>query len=310
VLIPAGFASDGNHLVSLLNVDGRSGTWLHVLDLQTMAAQTLLQSDQVINVAALSPDGETAAWALPDFSVQLIRLPDARITATLTGHTAMVNALLFSPDGSRLYSASSDRSVIAWDTKKQVRQTSFQPTFNAGNLPTEVLGLGISPDGKTLITIPVDGSARSWDTATFKQVDEYRGSISGAYNGAHARYSPDGKFVGIGLSAGPGDTSLWRAADHRQLWSGGMMSSFDFSPDSRLFAHTELDEHNHDRIVVRSADGQTVYRTISPASDRRAWNLIFSPDSSTLVLTDGHTLTFWSVSDGRQQGTYSASCPD
>jgi WD40 repeat protein len=171
-----------------------------------------------------------------------------------------------------------------------------------------VLGLGISPDGRTLVTIPLDGSARAWDTTTFSQVAEYQGSILGAYNGAQARYSPDGKFVAIGLSAGPGDTSLWRVADGSKMWSGGMLSSFDFSPDSRLFAHTELDENHQYQIVVRSADGQTVHRTVSPSSDILAWNLMFSPDSRTLVVTDG-TLKLWNISDGSLQKTYTAPCP-
>lgn len=309
IFIPTGFSLDGNHLVGLLTVDGMKGTRLQVLDLQTPTPKTLVKNDENISVAALSPDRETLAWALPDFQLQLIRLRDGHITATLTGHTQMVNALLFSPDGSRLYSASADHSIIVWDTQKKVQLTSFQPTFNADNFPSEVLGLGISPDGKTLVTIPLDGSARTWDTITFKQVSEYQGAISGGYNGSHARFSPDGKYMAIGLSGGPGDTALWQVADHKKLWSGGMLSGFDFSPDGRLFAHIDRDEINRYRIVIRSSDGQTVYRSIPPLSETIGWKIIFSPDSYSLVSMDGTKVRFWKVSDGSLQKTYIPPCP-
>ncbi len=65
--LPVGFTGDANHLVGLLTVNEVTGAWLQILDLQSMTAKTLRKSDGMINAAALSPDGKTAAWALPDF---------------------------------------------------------------------------------------------------------------------------------------------------------------------------------------------------------------------------------------------------
>jgi len=305
---PAGFTPDGKSLVGVFQRMDTPGVALQLLDIKTMAAKTLLKTDEYVNAAALSPNGQTFAWALPDFSIQLIHLPDGKITATLTGHTGAIYALLFSPDGSRLYSTSADWSIMVWDVAGQVKQASFQPVFLDNNVPGEVQGLGISPDGKTLITIPTYGNPRAWDTATFKQVGEYRGGMVAGYTGSHASYSPDGKYLAIGFASGPSDTTLWRVADTTQLWSGGMMAGFAFSPDARLFAHTEQDENNRNHIVIRSADGQTVIQTIPALSDAAIMQLMFSPDSRMLVWMDSPVLRFWDVASKRLLNTYVAPC--
>ncbi len=305
---PDGFTPDGESLVGTYQGAGASGMALQVLDIKAMAAKTLLKTGEYITAAALSPDGQTFAWALPDFSIQLIHLPDGKITATLTGHSGNIYALLFSPDGSRLYSTSADWSVMVWDTIGQVKQASFQPVFLDDNVPGEVQGLGISPDGKTLITIPTYGNPRAWDTATFKKVGEYRGDMVAGYTGSHASYSPDGKYLAIGFTSGPGDTTLWRVADTTLLWSGGMMAGFAFSPDARLFAHTELDGNNRNHIIIRSADGQTVIQSIPAQSEAAIMRLMFSPDSHMLVWMEGSVLRFWDITNQRLLKSYAAPC--
>ncbi len=88
------------------------------------------------------------------------------------------------------------------------------------------------------------------------------------------------------------------------------MAGFDFSPDSRLFAHTDRDAANRYQIVIRSADGQTIYRTIPPTSDfAMIWKLMFSPDGNFLLAVDENLLRFWNVSDGSLQKTYNPPCP-
>jgi WD40 repeat protein len=306
---PVGFSQDGKNLFGLESVDGVEKTWLQALQLEDLTAQTVATLDDSIAVATISPDRQTLAWALPDFSIQLIQLNHGTVLATLVGHQALVNALLFSTDGSQLYSASSDTSVMVWDLKKLSKQSAFKPSFNADDLPGEVLGLGLAPDGKTVITIPMDGSARAWDTTTFQQLGEYPGVISGAYNGSRALYSPDGKYLAIGLAAGPGDTSLWRMPDGAQVWSGGFLSSFDFSPDAHLFAYVEMDPNNRPRIVIGSPDGQTIYHTIQPPTDTPQMKLQFSPDGKTLVTTTGAQIFLWNTSDGTLKNTYRPACP-
>lgn len=308
VFSPAGFTPDGKYLVGIYQGKGAPGVALQLLESKTMAAKSLLKMDVPINASALSPDGKTFAWALPDFSIQLINTADGSVTATLTGHTGAIYALLFSPDGRRLYSTSADWSVMVWDVAGQTRQIAFQPVFLDRNEPGEVQGMGISPDGKTLVTIPTYGHPRGWDTSTFNKAAEYPTSMVAGYTGSHAGFSPDGKYLAIGFTSGPDDTTLWRVADAKLLWSGGMMGTFAFSPDGRLFADAERDATNRNHLVVRSVDGQTMVETLPALSDGLIMQPMFSPDSQTLVWLEGPVLRFWDIASQRVIRTYAAPC--
>ena len=306
VFNPVGFSSDGEHVIGLMTFDGQIGTYLQNLNLSNWTVQTILKSDEFPTAPVLSPDRERLAWAMPDFSAEVIDLQSVDVVSTLSGHTNMLNALVFSPDGSKLYSGSSDGSVIIWDMSGKMID-SFQPTA-ANDLPGEVLGLGISPDGKTLITIPFDGNAKAWDTATYEKVSEYEGSISGSYNGAKAIFSPDGQFMVIGLAAGPGSASMWRVSDSSKLWTGGFFADFDFSSDNRYFAHGQPTEDNSAQIIISSPDGQEIFQTLD-MEGLPLGSLFFSPDSSKLVVPVVNGIDLWNVSDGTLLKSYRPACP-
>jgi WD40 repeat protein/energy-coupling factor transporter ATP-binding protein EcfA2 len=75
----------------------------------------------------------------------------------LRGHTALVRAVRFSPDGGLLASASDDRTAIVWNLATGDRQEQLRG--HAGG----VWNLGFSPDGATLYTVSVDQAVLAWD---------------------------------------------------------------------------------------------------------------------------------------------------
>jgi WD40 repeat protein len=74
----------------------------------------------------------------------------------LGGHSAQVMMLAYSPDGTRLASASQDRTIRLWDA-----QTGELLDILGGHYST-VSRLDFSPDGRRLLSASYDDTARQW----------------------------------------------------------------------------------------------------------------------------------------------------
>jgi WD40 repeat protein len=74
----------------------------------------------------------------------------------LTGHTAYLYAVAFSPDGKLVLTSSADNSARLWDleTGQELRR------FMGHQGPVE--WAAFAPDGKTFVTASDDGTARIW----------------------------------------------------------------------------------------------------------------------------------------------------
>jgi WD40 repeat protein len=203
-----------------------------------------------------------------------------------------------------------DKSVRVWDSSGRQLFT-FQPDGPEDGFPSEVAGLGISPDGSQLVTIPIEGWIKVWDTSDYHMIQEYQGPIFGAYNGAQAAFSADGRYLAVGLAAGTGDVSLWQVADGKLLWRGGFMA-FAFSPDSQFFAHTEIlpGDVLTEQVIISSADGQNVVQSIAKPYKGVMATMIFSPDSKLLALARANSeIQIWRLDKSQLVATYQASCP-
>jgi hypothetical protein len=125
---------------------------------------------------------------------------------TLEGHTSYVRSAKFSPDGSRVVTASDDKTARIWDAATGKSLAELKGHTNYVNSAV------FSPDGSKVLTASEDRTARIWDAATGKSLVELKGHT---YAVLSAVFSADGSKV---LTAGGDPTArIWDTATGKTI---------------------------------------------------------------------------------------------
>ena len=219
------------------------------------------------------------------------QLANPYLSTFLQAHPA-VYGLTFSPDGTKLVSASWDEVVI-WDVAK--RQPIGDPLRGHPDLVTSV---AFSPDGQTL-ALGSRGTISYWDLSTRKwlgDLDLGRGQYVKSI-----AFSPDGKTLAAAAEA-IGTITLWDVLDHRapkaQLATGSrQVSSLAFSPDGTLASATwdPVSPDSPGQVVfwdVASKQPQGQPLTLDPGEVSQ---IIFSPDGGLLASGTRQGVILWDV---------------
>jgi WD40 repeat protein/tRNA A-37 threonylcarbamoyl transferase component Bud32 len=213
----------------------------------------------------------------------------------LKGHVNQLTQVAFSPDGTRLASASLDRTVRVWDLG-----TSRSPLKLGGHL-LPVRAVAFSPDARIVASAGADGLVFLWDANTGKRLRAL--AADGPGSPAHKQgangiaFSPDGTHL---ASAGQDETvRVWDVA------TGKLLNTFKghrygvlgvaFSPNGRRLAsagedHTvrlwDLDAPS-DGLELR---GHTFWVT----------SVAFSPDGKQLASGSwDRTVRLWDLTGRR-----------
>jgi hypothetical protein len=153
----------------------------------------------------------------------------SRLTRTLTGHTAGVWGVAFSPDGTLLATASYDMTARLWDVPTGV------PVHALTGHTREVDGVAFSPDGTLLASISYDTTARLWDVASGAPVHALTGHTRGV-NGV--AFSPDGTL--LATASDITTALLWDVASSAPVRTltghTAAVLGVAFSPDGTLLA--------------------------------------------------------------------------
>ncbi|MCQ3932266.1 MAG: hypothetical protein DPW16_17590 [Chloroflexi bacterium] len=149
-----------------LPLDSSSGVGLVQNEAET-PSRPLQSSGEVetpITTVAFSPDSTIIAtgagssfYCYRAGNVQVWRVPDVELLATLEDHTEEVTAVVFSPDGSLLASSSEDGTI-------HIRRSDTYEILAVleGHLGYGVNSIAFTPDGRLLISAGDDGTIRLW----------------------------------------------------------------------------------------------------------------------------------------------------
>ncbi|EXG81040.1 WD40 repeat domain-containing serine/threonine protein kinase [Cryptosporangium arvum] len=261
--------------------------------------------------------------------------PSPAVQNKFSGHTQWINAVAFSPDGTRIASGSGDSTIRLWNVedRSQIGEpltghtgTVYRVAFSPNNLLASVggdgavrlwnttagtkvgaltghagdaYGVAFSPDGRTIASSGGDKTVRLWDVASQKQIGRpMTGHTDEVYSVA---FSPDGKTL---ASSGADDTiRLWDVATRTPIGdplkqTPGDIDSIAFSPDGRYVAGGGSDK------VVRiwDVEKRSVHQALRGHTDN-IYSLAYSPDGRTLATAGiDDTTRLWDLTTGKQIG--------
>ncbi|AWM36839.1 WD domain, G-beta repeat [Gemmata obscuriglobus] len=125
----------------------------------------------VYAVAFHPTDTKLVATASQDKTAKIWDLTDGKSKVELKGHTDIVDAVAFSPDGKTLATAGADKTVRLWNP------TDGKELKNLGAHDGSVYSLAFSPDGKLLASAGAgkDNLVKVWDVKGQKEFTQLKG---------------------------------------------------------------------------------------------------------------------------------------
>ena len=261
---------------------------------------------------------------------QEIRAADAQL-AVLSGHRDRVFSAAYSPDGTRIVTASLDKTARIWDA-----HTGVELAVLSGH-GAFVASAAYSPDGDHIVTASEDKTARVWDARTGAQLAVLSGHSDGIYS---AGYSPDGTRI---TTASLDKTArIWDARTGAQLavlsGHGDRVNSAAYSPDGSRIVTTSDDKtariwdartgvelivlSGHSAFIESAAYSRDGTRIVTASLDKtaRVWDAhtgaeltvlsghsafvesaAYSPDGTHIVTaSDDRTARIWDARTGTQ----------
>jgi WD40 repeat protein/serine/threonine protein kinase len=224
---------------------------------------------------------------------QEIRAADAQL-AVLSGHGDIVVSAAYSPDGSRIVTASHDKTARIWEAR-----TGAELAVLSGHAGP-VSHAAYSPDGTRIATASADKTARIWDARTGAELAVLSGH---AGNVISVAYSPDGSRI---VTASADKTArIWDSRTGAELavltGHGDRIDSVSYSPDGSRIVTASHDKTARIWDARTGAELEVLSGHAGPVA-----SAAYSPDGTRIVTTSyDKTARIWEARTGAQLAVFS-----
>jgi WD40 repeat protein len=219
-----------------------------------------------------SPDSRRlVTWTMDDVTARIWDVEKGEAVGAPLRHTDAVMSAQFSPDGTKIVTASNDHTARLWDA------SSGKLLTDPLEHPAEVTSARFSPDGRQIVTVCNDKTIRVWDAESGKQIAEpFPGGDSQS-----AQFSPDGKRLLI--ASQEGGASLWDLLPTEKTAPGWLLTL------AQILAGQRLDDNGVFQIL-RTDPNQTRKEiedqlAKSSSDEWSAWGKWFLGDRSTRTIS-------------------------